>query len=189
MNTEEAVALRETIRSLRKQAAETDSRSEHTRLTAEAASQLKTLQASCPHEHVVCLWSEYEGSRSYDNEDSHPELRKCLVCEITDTGWDKKHQQNGQGWADFKVLTKEPFARFEMRNNKSEFNREPLAHDLQELIDDCKTRGYPYFGSAWQARQAIESKKREVEEYYQHFKTVYHDRLITDLIAEGAVHT
>jgi len=64
----------------------------------------KTLEL-CKHEKVVTLCSYYGGSYSYDRDDWHPEMRKCLICGLIECGPSTDIDE-------FKLL-KNPIKRFE----------------------------------------------------------------------------
>jgi len=79
---EKAKELRTSYRSCLKIADETDSKKEDTWLRVEAKATLEELKKICPHKDVIIMCSEYDGSYTNDYEDSMPECRKCLCCDI-----------------------------------------------------------------------------------------------------------
>jgi hypothetical protein len=99
--------------------------------------------SECKHDKVIILCSYYGGSYSYDRDDWHPEIRKCLVCNSIECGPSTKPVEN-----DFKIL-KNPIKRFEYSiqnyTNKEWINC-PLNHildfSLKELIKWVDNHGY-----------------------------------------------
>lgn len=130
--------LRSEYMSCVKLAHETDSKKEEAYLKADAKKSLEELQATCPHQHIVCLQSASRGSYSMDYDDRYPEKRVCLCCGITEAAWTGEH---------FKVLIYMPFARFE--DNGPEQIKNPLSYLLTDACEIAETKGYAYFG--WNA--------------------------------------
>jgi hypothetical protein len=166
--------LRNAIRNAATVARTSDSKAESA--TAATAQRKFTLELRriCPHDLVVILWSAYAGSYSNDHDDQHDELRQCLRCGQTDSA-------NPKGGHHFSLLKSEPIRRFELRNRKSDFDREPLEHDLLELVLDTMTRGYFPFTDEWHARQAIKHEAEAAESFYQRFKATHITRLTKEL--------
>lgn len=156
---------------LRVLARTTDSKWQERDAKVQAEDTLLVIRRICPHDRVVCLCSAYRGSYSHDYEDSHLERWLCLRC---DTEEDAKSEEY------FKTITTTPFRRFEL-GKASAFNREPLDHDLDELIIETSQRGYPYFGIEWQKQAAEKRHAEEQEQRYQQFKAQYLDRLTKEL--------
>lgn len=104
--------------------------------TAEFAKKLEptlrkiaALKAACPHATVVVLCSAYRGSRSYDHEDAHDELRLCVDCGARESG-------------PIFARLKSPFRRFEFGGSISDkLSTTPLAgHDLlAKPLSELKT--------------------------------------------------
>lgn len=120
-----------------KLADETDSKKEDIILRQEAKVILEDLKQNCPHEDVVCLRSEYDGSYTRDYDDHCPEERLCLCCSSFESAYGNK----------FKVLINVPFARFEMGfyNNKlPEQMKTPLKFLLSEIKEFALEKGYRY---------------------------------------------
>jgi hypothetical protein len=126
--------LRADYTSCIKLAEETDSKKEDAYLRAEAKEALDKLCKLCPHYHTVCLQSEYNSSYTMDCSDSHPEIRQCLCCGT--------HEY---GYGGFKILTTEPFARFEGKYPNQ--IKEPLSYLLSEATEIAEIQGYRYFGN------------------------------------------
>lgn len=126
--------LRVDYTSCLKLAGETDSKKETAYLMEEATKALDELRKICPHQHCVCLVSEYRGSYSYDYDDNHEEHRICLCCGIDEYAWNP----------DWKILITEPFARFEGKC-PNQIAR-PLGYLLSEATEIAETQGYNYFG-------------------------------------------
>lgn len=132
--------LRHEYRSCLKLAAETDSKKEDVLLREEAASLLKKLREICPHEEVVCLCSEYDGSYTDDYSDKNPEDRICLCCGINESAYGIK----------FLTLIKAPIARFTGGRYSDKLPAEmknPLDFLLSEVKEFAIEKGYHYFGS------------------------------------------
>lgn len=94
----------------------------------------------CKHQKVVVVCSEYSGSYSYDYDDSHGEIRQCLICGRMEHA-DKK---------EFKRLLN-PFVRVELgypysHPDRNKYRNSPLAnvynYKLTELIDWCNKNGF-----------------------------------------------
>jgi hypothetical protein len=117
-----------------KLASETDSKKEDFYLKKEAEKALDELRKICPHQHCVCLRSEYQGSYSYDYDDHHQEHRICLCCGIDEYACNP----------DWKVLTTKPFSRFE--GETPEQIKHPLFYLLSEVTELAEEKGYNYFG-------------------------------------------
>lgn len=117
-----------------KLARETDSKKEEVYLKQEAATALDKLRKICPHQHCVCLRSEYHGSYSYDYDDNHNEHRICLCCGVSEYAWNP----------DWKILTVEPFSRFE--GKEPDQIKYPLSYLLSESTEIAEEKGYHYFG-------------------------------------------
>lgn len=102
---------------------------------------LQDLQARCKHQKVVVLYSAYGGSYSWDYDDQHDELRKCLVCGKEEDGNEKDNKP-------FKHLLN-PIARFELGGSKyyqrlkaeTPFD-DVLLHPLSKLVKFAKEKGY-----------------------------------------------
>jgi len=124
--------LRNEHTSCTKLARETDSKKEDLYLKTEAATALAELRKICPHKHTVCLRSEYHDS-SMDN-DSHSEHRICLCCGVEEYAWKP----------DWKILTVEPFSRFEGKYPDQIKN--PLFYLLSDATQIAEEQGYNYFG-------------------------------------------
>lgn len=131
---DEISKLRNDYISCLKLAGETDSKKEDSYLRAEAKQALDNLRKICPHQHCVCLRSEYNGSYSMDYDDHHQEHRICLCCGADEYAWNP----------DWKILTIEPFARFEGKC-PNQIAR-PLGYLLSEATEIAETQGYNYFG-------------------------------------------
>lgn len=141
--------LRQTYKACLKLAQETDSKKEDLTLRLEAKQALEDLKKICPHNYVVCLRSEYEGSYSYDYDDGHPEDRICLCCGVKESAYQARYH-NSEG---FKILTNTPLSRFEGgyydRNGRQETPdqiRNPLSYLLSECVEVAESKGYNYFG-------------------------------------------
>jgi hypothetical protein len=145
---EKVSELRQTYRACLKLANETDSKKEDLSLRLDAKQALEDLKKICPHDHVLCLRSEYEGSYTDDYDDAHAEDRICLCCGVRESAYQKKYVGDG-----FKVLTKTPFARFEGgyydskgRNPLPDQVVNPLSYLLTECMEIAETKGYHYMG-------------------------------------------
>lgn len=133
--------LRNDYRACIKLANETDSKSIDASLKKEASMLLGQLRSSCKHEDsIVVLRSEYEGSRSWDYDNAHPEDRICLCCGIGESAY---HSDK------FKKLQSLPIARFE--NNCPDQVKKPLTYLLSEVQDLARSKGYVYFG--WKEKE------------------------------------
>jgi hypothetical protein len=126
--------LRTEYISCHKLANETDSKKEEAILKQEAAQALAELGKLCPHDHTVCLYSEYAGSYSMDYDDHHPEARVCLCCGIKESAYNDK----------WKTLTTKPFSRFE--NKYPDQIKYPLNYLLADTVEIAEIQGYHYFG-------------------------------------------
>jgi len=126
--------LRNDYISCLKLATETDSKKEDTYLRAEATKALTELRQICPHQHCVCLCSEYNGSYSMDYDDKHREHRICLCCGVEEYAWNP----------DWTILKVEPFSRFE--GKFPDQIKYPLSYLLSEATDIAESQGYNYFG-------------------------------------------
>jgi len=128
--------LRADYRACVKLADETDSKSETATLQREAAVLLRQLRGECPHEQAVILRSYYEDDSDPCNGWSCvPETRRCLCCGL---------QEDGTPDEPFKILTREPIARFEY-DAPSQI-KSPLSHLLAELVELAIAKGYPVVG-------------------------------------------
>ncbi len=104
--------------------------------TKKLQSELDADLNACKHQTVVIVCSKYGGSYSYDYDDSHNELRQCLIC---------GKQENG---IQFNKLLN-PFVRLELGYpyyKNSRYTASPLAnvynHKLTDLIEWCNKNGY-----------------------------------------------
>jgi hypothetical protein len=132
MSNEELIQLRNTYVSCLKLAQETDSKKEEAYLKKDAADALAQLRKVCTHRHTVCLCSEYQGSYSMDYDDNRHEHRICLCCGVEEYAWNP----------DWKVLTTEPFSRFEGDLPKQ--IKYPLSYLLSEATEVAEEKGYRY---------------------------------------------
>jgi hypothetical protein len=126
--------LRHDYMSCVKLAKETDSKKEDTFLKEEAHKALSQLEKLCPHQHIVCTKTEYEGCSIMDYDDHNPEHRVCLCCGQKDSAYGNE----------FKILTNTPFARFEGKYPDQIKN--PLSYLLTEATEVAEKEGYHYFG-------------------------------------------
>lgn len=115
-----------------KLAQESDSKKEDAYLREEAKKALDELRKLCPHQHSVCLHSEYNGSYIMDYSDHYPEHRICLCCGIDEYAYNSS----------WKTLTVQPFARFE--DKYPDQVKHPLQYLLTEATEIAETQGYYY---------------------------------------------
>ena len=108
----------------------TDSKREDRQLREDAKALLAELRKTCPHDHVVILNSEYEGSYTMDYDDHRPGSRICLCCGVEETAW------GGQ----FKTLRTMPIRRYE--SDTPAGVREPLKYGLADVTEIAMQRGY-----------------------------------------------
>lgn len=129
------IQIRHEYTSCVKLARETDSKKEEAHLKNESYALLDKLRSECPHQHTVCLRSEYAGSYSMDYDDGHAESRICLMCGTNESAYDKKWER----------LTTKPFARFEGNApNEIKFPLDYLLSESQQIAEEI---GYTYFGN------------------------------------------
>lgn len=93
----------------------------------------------CKHSKVIIIYTAYSGSYSHDYDDSHGEMRMCLVCGVREYA-EKKEE--------FKVLVN-PFARFSFSgtlNRDENFEKSPIGnmfdYKLSELVKWCNENGF-----------------------------------------------
>lgn len=147
MMGDKVAELRQTYRACLKLADETDSKKEDMSLRNEATLALQELKKICPHDHIVCLRSEYEGSYTDDYDDAHPEDRICVCCGVIESAYLRKNYGKG-----FQVLTKNPLARFEGGIYQTGGGsimppemKSPLSFLLTECVEVAETKGHHYF--------------------------------------------
>lgn len=106
--------------------------------TTELRDQMEATKNQCKHKLVVIVCSDYAGSYSQDYDDGHGEIRKCLICGISEMA------QNGK----FTTLT-DPFKRLELGNpysRHSRYQKSPLAncfaYSLADLLRWVEQNGW-----------------------------------------------
>lgn len=124
--------LRSEYSSCVKLAIETDSKKEEALLKKEAADVLEKLRKVCPHQHTVCLCTEYDGSYSFDDVPCK-EHRICLYCGVEEYAWNPN----------WKILTTVPFSRF--ASNPPAQIKNPLSHLLTDVLEIAMEKGFKYF--------------------------------------------